>query len=182
MMFLLWGQGLQTDDLKWLADISKKPLDKETVALIEQMQENRTCCGSTKQAPSSDYAQIPFDDITTQKKDTLQIFAFMSYSIPEQTWKDLSKQLNQYNQYTVQCVIRGLPEDSFKLLSEKIMSTGCPVMIHPDLFEKYHITKVPAFLFVKGDRYEGVYGNVSLDYAVRYLQEQGNGLVRESLI
>lgn len=113
--------------------------------------------------------------ITTAEQ---KIYVFMSFSVPKQVWKSL---MAMHARYSFTFVIRGLPDNSFKTLGKKADEIGCPFIIDPNLFERFQIDRVPAFVFVDGDQHEGVYGNISFDYAIEHLQKEGKGLVQKVL-
>ena len=54
-------------------------------------------------------------------------------------------------------------------LAEKIKDYGCAVSINPDLFTKFGVTAVPAFVLVNKGSIKGVSGNISLDYVMQHL-------------
>ena len=74
--------------------------------------------------------------------------------------------MRDHHKHPFQFVLRGLPQNSFKVLAQKITEYGCPVIIDPLLFEKYGITQVPCFVWEHKGKTKGVYGNVTLDYAL----------------
>lgn len=168
---------------KWIAQLVKKQhISKEVKVFVEKLQHNNRCCGSTdlssprKRGSRNEVDWIPQQVRDDRTKGRPALYVFMSYSVPVSTWKNL---MTSQNKYRFQFVIRGLPNNSFQELSKKLMTYQCPATIDPTLFEKYAIQRVPAFVFVDGNKYEGVYGNVSLDYVIEHLKENGNGVARQ---
>lgn len=123
--------------------------------MIEAIQKNNECCGKSVQQAAAGSI-----------KNTPTLYIFMSFSVPKQVWQELWKQSGRH---PFQFVLRGLPENSFQKLAEKIKEYGCPVSINPDLFEKFGVTHVPTFVWVQGKTVRAVQGNVSLDCALQHL-------------
>lgn len=127
--------------------------------MLEDMQGNAECCG---QAITS----VPHNHVESSSKDAPKLYIFMSFSVPKQVWQDLWKQVGRT---PFQFVLRGLPDNSFQKLAEKIKDYGCSVIINPDLFSKFGVTAVPTFISVHKGRAKGVSGNISLDCAMQHL-------------
>lgn len=124
-----------------------------------------------------DYSCGEFDPLTSQshavlnnelaKKD--EVLIFVSFSMPEASLKALSEAAPHHKAVLV---MRGLYEDSFVKTSAKLQQMGVMVDIHPDLFEQYHIERVPVFVKLKqGREVARLSGNVSLAFAVSKLDE-----------
>lgn len=128
------------------------------IKMLEDMQINAECCGSQPVPQKARQDNQP----STRNMPTLYIF--MSYSVPKQVWLDLWKQVDLY---PFQFVLRGLPDNSFQKLAEKIKEYGCPVSINPNLFKKFGVTAVPTFIWVHKGVVKGVQGNVSLECAMK---------------
>lgn len=99
---------------------------------------------------------------------SVEIYIFLSFSVPEKVWLDLSHELD--NKKGV-IVIRGLPGNSFNALSEKIYNLKdkglmADIQIYPQLFEKYQIKQVPAFVIINGNEFNKILGNISLQAAL----------------
>ena len=129
--------------------------------MLEDMQSNTECCGKSD-------TQKPSQDNRPQPKGAPKLYIFMSFSVPKQVWVDLWKYVDRY---PFEFVIRGLPDNSFKKLAEKIKDYGCAVSIHPDLFTKFGVTAVPTFVLVDKGTIKGVSGNISLEYAMQQLHQ-----------
>ena len=101
---------------------------------------------------------------------------FISFSVPLESWKDLSHQLEKTEGYFV---IRGLPENSFEKFAEKLIelrSSGinAPIDIDPESFEKHGIQAVPTIV-LEDDK---ITGNLRLDAALRKIVEAGDSSKR----
>ncbi|MEM7174335.1 MAG: type-F conjugative transfer system pilin assembly protein TrbC [Chlamydiota bacterium] len=99
-------------------------------------------------------------------------FAFVSFSMPDSLWLEMSKGLEE-NGGTF--VIEGIPNDDFQNFLEKVfdfrkMGILAPISIDPDAFEEYQITAVPTFVLEQKKGFRKVVGNVSVDYALRKLR------------
>jgi type-F conjugative transfer system pilin assembly protein TrbC len=129
--------------------------------MLEDMQGNAECCGQS-------VTSVTENHVESTPKDAQKLYIFMSLSVPKQVWQDLWKQVGRT---PFQFVLRGLPDNSFQKLAEKIKDYGCPVTINPDLFDKFGVTAVPTFVWVDKGKFKGVSGNISLEYAVQYLKE-----------
>ncbi len=97
--------------------------------------------------------------------DEPKFYIFMSFSIPDAIWLSLSQEMN-----TMQAifVLRGLPDNSFNTFAQKIqrlkqLGMDASVQIHPTLFKKHSIDKVPTIVSSDASK---VSGAVSLHYAL----------------
>ncbi len=101
---------------------------------------------------------------------------FMSFSVPLESWRDLSAQLEAVGG---RFVLRGFPEGSFEelifeienLREEKIFA---PIDIDPEMFERYQIEEVPAFLLEEKDRFDLIFGNMRVDAVLQEMAEKGD--------
>ena len=125
---------------------------------------------------SSDAAQEIFSDP--------QVFVFMSFSIPDETWLSLSRELEKVGGIFV---IRGLPNQSFKELAAKILSlkekgVNSPIQLDPKKFQAYQLTSVPMFLIEEEKSYDKLMGNVSLKFAIEMMAQQGETLAAKQFL
>jgi type-F conjugative transfer system pilin assembly protein TrbC len=101
------------------------------------------------------------------------ILVFVSFSMPDIALKQLCKSAEKYN---ATVLIRGLHEGSFVKTKDKILEidkNGLTLQIHPELFQKYEIKRIPAFILLKdGNEVNRLSGNVDLEFAYRKLEEQ----------
>lgn len=109
--------------------------------------------------------------VSSSNSPSLKVF--MSFSVPMETWKDFSKQLEQMNGVFV---LRGIPGNSFKTLSQKVIElraagVNAPLQIDPEIYEKYHIDAVPAFVMEDGAQYDRVVGNIRLEHVLKIFSE-----------
>jgi len=120
--------------------------------------------------PCPNCTQIPSDP------DSSDLMIFMSLSVPLESWKDLSSQLEQTGG---RFLLRGFPDDSMERLAEKILELKAdgihaPIDIDPDAFEWYGIDIVPAIVLANEKRFDRIFGNIRLDAAMRIFAEQGD--------
>lgn len=74
------------------------------------------------------------------------LLIFVSFSMPERTLKNLSRQAYQYG---ATVVLRGFADDSLdktKNLARKVNEHGAAWQIHPELFETFNVKNVPTFV------------------------------------
>ncbi len=155
--FLFLFSELDQSHEDWLEELARQKVDPTLVNFAKQLKGNQNCCGSVLE---------PEPNIAPSSQDVLYIF--MSFSVPKQVWLDLYEQIGKH---PFRFVVRGLPDNSFKKLAEKVKEYACPVDINPDLFDKYGITAVPTFVLVsKKKGYKRVFGNVSLNHALEVLK------------
>ena len=106
-----------------------------------------------------------------QEESSLKVF--MSFSVPIESWKDISTQLEETDGVFV---LRGVPNNSFEEFAVKLMNlreagVRAPIDLDPEAFETYAIDSVPAFVF-KGNK---ITGNLRCDAALREIREKGDG-------
>lgn len=108
-------------------------------------------------------------------KESSSLYICMSFSLEDQLWIQLSKEAEKVGALFI---IRGLPNNSFKELASRILQLqekgiNVPIQIHPKLFKDYQIKCVPAVLVVENEKYDVISGNVSLQFALEKLSQQG---------
>ncbi|NNM43648.1 MAG: type-F conjugative transfer system pilin assembly protein TrbC [Chlamydiae bacterium] len=104
------------------------------------------------------------------------ISLFMSFSIPIETWKEYSASLEKTGGIFI---LRGLPKNSFPLLSKNIQDlrqkgVKAPIVIDPEAFEKYAIYQVPSFVLEKDGIFDKVEGNLNLDASLTLIERYGD--------
>lgn len=157
----------------WMEQANDR-IDPKTAEWIEQFliksEENSSLLEAVKLLDSSDSCL----NCTSNSQDIFsdqQIFVFMSFSIPDDIWISLSKELEIVGG---SFVIRGLPEQSFQKLAAKILSlkekgVNAPIQIDPKKFQEYQIQSVPTFLIKNGKIFDIATGNISLKYVLETL-------------
>lgn len=132
-----------------------------------------------------DFLNIPNHDAPIQKQcrtnttdfmnNPFKMYVFLSFSVPRETWLELSKDLQKVNGVIV---LKGLPENSFIELAKRIQELdkeglSIPVQIDPLLFEKYSIVQTPSYIVVEENRFDKVTGNLSINGALELIASKG---------
>ena len=134
----------------------------------------------------------------TKKAKTHTFYAFISFSMPEESLKELAIQLKKIDGVMV---LRGLDQDSFVKTAKRIRELnkdGVKAIIHPKLFDLFHITQVPTYVFFKSNgldvnlesnkerekaknevndkknNFDKLIGNVTVKYALERFTEDGD--------
>lgn len=102
------------------------------------------------------------------------LYIFISFSVPEESLKELSYGLEETGG---SFVIRGLPQNSFREFFEKTKSLkekgiSAPILIDPEAFANFNIERVPTFALKSGESFEKYEGNVPLRDALRIFSER----------
>ena len=144
---------LDANFMQWFEEIKNKKPDQEALIYAEKLLTNsqddfkkKACQETCKRCP-----------ITSRKSS---MYVFMSCSMPDKAWEEMAQAARKYH---AQLVIRGLPENDFMVLFDKIKHIDVDIIVDPDLFEVYGITEVPTFVVLKKDGYDKVSGNVSIE-------------------
>lgn len=113
-------------------------------------------------------ASQPCKNCLLEKIQTIEpkIYVFMSFSVPDETWLSLGKELEKNAGVFV---LRGLPNNSFQELARRIAQLkkkglNAEIQLNPLLFKEFGINAVPAFLT---SSQELIKGNISLEYALQ---------------
>jgi type-F conjugative transfer system pilin assembly protein TrbC len=92
------------------------------------------------------------------------ILVFVSFSVPEAALKVLSHQAKKYG---AKLILRGVVDGSFQKTAELMrkIAVDDDMFVHPELFKKYGIERVPTFVKVKnGEEVGRLGGNVDLEF------------------
>ncbi len=111
---------------------------------------------------------------TEQKslKEDSNFILFISFSMSDSNLKGYFDQLSFHP--NVRIVVRGLVNDSMQKTIQKIQDWGGVVDIDPDVFLKYGIDRVPAFVKVKdGEMQAKLSGNITISHAKLIFKEKG---------
>lgn len=135
------------------------------------------CCGSSD--------AFEMDDRSLEEEE---FYAFVSFSIPESSLKEISKHLERIGG---SFVFRGMPNGSFNAFILKVKELRekdilAPILVDPDLFNEYAVTEVPTFVYLLPSReilsaeelsrafedtsypkYKKIVGNVSVPFVLR---------------
>ncbi len=167
LIFLfLFSQALAGEHTSWLNEAEKR-LDQDAVAWLRNQikpdQDGQDCQKTIDLLSDCSicYRGKPLDI------ESPKILIFISFSVPENIWLSLSEEMKNHQAVFV---LRGLPDNSFKLLAQRIAylkkkGMEASVQIHPNLFKEYEIQSVPTFVFTDADKIHKISGSVSLSYA-----------------
>ena len=113
------------------------------------------------------------------ESESSPLMIFMSFSVPEASWKDLSAPLEALGGVFV---LRGLPDNSFQCLATKLrhlreQGIKAPVLIDSKAFDCYHVQHVPTTVLVDRRFYDKVTGNLSLLESMRIFSSHGQSHV-----
>ena len=112
------------------------------------------------------------------------IYVFVSFSMPETSLKQWMEQATRLKAYVV---IRGLANNSFKettaVLTKVLANDQGGLLLDPTLFQRFAIEQVPAVVMSEDKQcvddkncrphFDVIYGDVTLDYALQKLREEG---------
>jgi len=161
----------------WLEQVENRT-DEEAIAWLQERLQNEKS-GSQKE----DFSLLLGDQCKNCfKGDIFEIgdptlYVFMSFSVPDNIWLSLSKQMSGH---PAVFVLRGLPSHSFKLLAQKIADLKekgmeASIQIHPKLFKQYSVERVPSFVFSEKEEVDKFTGAISIGFArdARASKEEG---------
>lgn len=92
-----------------------------------------------------------------------KLLLFVSFSLPMESWKEYSPFLEKVGG---SFILRGLPGNSFSVLSKKIIELRkegiqAEILLDPESFEKYAITAIPTLVLDNGKQYDKISGNIT---------------------
>ncbi|MEO1767668.1 type-F conjugative transfer system pilin assembly protein TrbC [Thiobacter aerophilum] len=150
-------------------------------------------------APSPDIASIAekyrhLGQQPAQGGGKADLLVFVSLSMPREA---LVRAAEQAERAGATLVFRGLKGDSMMKMGEEIQSIignrNVPVAIHPPAFQQFSVTRVPAVVLArseasnvldngcaKTDTFVKVSGDVSLDYALDYIERKSPAWAAEA--
>jgi conjugal transfer pilus assembly protein TrbC len=162
-------------DTKWAEEISSR-MDPEAVAWVKEQLLKDSTIERIKKAEHLEPASTkPCFNADIPRCQNYDIAVCISCSVPDSVWVELSRELEKINGAFV---LRGLPENSFRKLSEKILSlqklgVNAPIQIDPKFFSSNQIESVPTFLILEEGKIDKISGNISIRYALQKLSEEG---------
>lgn len=104
-----------------------------------------------------------------------QRFVMVSFSMPETL---LQATLKDAAAHQIPAVLNGLHKDSMPKTLKKIyrLSQQIPnliLQIDPTAFERFSVQKVPAFVLERNERFDVVYGNITVERAFDEISRLG---------
>lgn len=124
----------------------------------------------------------------------VDMLVLVSLSMPKEA---LERIIDQAERARATLVFRGLKGDSMLKMTEEIQSLigkrNVNVAIHPPAFQQFSVTRVPAVVLARGeasnvmengcaktDTFVKVVGDVSLDYALDYIERRSSAWAEEA--
>lgn len=101
---------------------------------------------------------------------SIQLFIFVSSSMPQQSIKALGQQAQKIGAHLV---FRGLVRGTFPKTQSYMKDLGVAAEIDPPKFEDYKVTVVPTFVLVNKQTVDRVAGHISLSEALDQFQKIG---------
>jgi len=153
-------------------DLHARDFFQEAKILSEQLQEKYFSGKEKKEIKLEKGTRQCFESFEVKEGEP-NIMIFVSFSIPENIWLQLSEEAKSKDAVFV---LKGLPNDSFSGLAKKVLTLkkkgfSSDIQIDPTKFDKHGIEKVPAFV-VGGTK--KIYGAVPLNYVLSRIQQEGN--------
>ena len=116
-----------------------------------------------------------------QEAKTPEVMIFVSLSMPEQSLKLWAQQAEKVDGILL---LRGLIDNSIQVTTQKTVKLFSDSLkggfnIDPEKFTQYHIQSVPAVVLTKGQDYDVVYGDTSLESALEYIAHHGSDLIKK---
>ena len=103
------------------------------------------------------------------------LMVFISFSVPEASWKEHSQVLERLNGAFI---LRGLPDNSFSEFARKIKhlreaGINAPILIDDEAFAKYRVHHAPTIVLKKGQIHDKVTGNLQIPEALTIFARHG---------
>lgn len=164
-------------DQEWLSGLSQHPQDEAIQWIRQKLKQEKKQLGIW-----SPHTPLPIEKKCREclqaevKEDSESPFlVFMSFSVPDDVWLSLSKELESIGGLIV---LQGIPNNSFKdlaghLFRLKNKGMNATVQLHPQLFNQYEVSQVPSFVLREGSSFDKVAGNISVGYALNVMLEKG---------
>ncbi len=122
----------------------------------------------------------PAPDLKSAEKSDLMVF--VSFSMPEASLKRIAVETAKAGGVMV---IRGFKDDSLKATiaaTEELAALHGELLIHPDLFDHYHISEVPVTVLAKAtDQVKDCAGNEEEGLCTEQYQVKGDVSLHEAL-
>ncbi len=158
---------IREEDVDWLRNQLKNQVPKSTdLSFFKNENPSPTAKGKCKNC---------FHEGVIHIIEEPMVKVFMSFSVPENIWINISKELSKVGGTFV---LRGIPGNSFNELASKISKlkkngVDAQIQIDPMSFREFGVDCVPTFVVANGKKFDKVAGNISLEFAMNYLSEKG---------
>lgn len=177
---LVDGKDSSSQDGDWLAKAQK--VDEEAVKWLKEHLKERLASENLLRNPLEDNSELASikncqgcNSENWISEASFSIYVFMSFSLEDDLWMQFSKELEKMGGTFV---LRGLPQNSFKELANRIFDlqekgVNAPIQIHPHLFQECDVQLVPTIAVIDGNQYDKISGNLSVKYALEKMAKQG---------
>jgi conjugal transfer pilus assembly protein TrbC len=114
--------------------------------------------------------------VLAQRAFCLTPSVFVSFSMPNDLIEAVFKDASHHN---VPVYLNGLIDDDMRKTLSRIFEysqkyPNLSVQIDPFAFEKYQIDRVPALVVEKGNQFDVLYGNVTIEDGLLWLKRKGD--------
>lgn len=218
ILFLALSPGISSSDTEVTDDMISAAKAKSAEYLKKAMKQYKAGAGGAinyQNIPKPDVTPLPgvtakqieadFVEQNLNREPTLRTKVFITLSMNSETIKRIVNDVDKLGPSDSVIVIRGLQKgrtmrETVQYVSQLTKDHSVAVQIDPAAFERFKITKVPAFVVYYDDpayqascsltdressvdlnKWDGVYGDVSVRYAVNYLVENGEAEFRSYL-
>ncbi len=146
-------------------------VDPDSLAVAQKESAHPSRDTEEKKCSSSSWLSSQLE----QPKDP-GLFVFISFSIPRESWKALSLELERAGGVFI---LNGIPKGSFPEFVAEVewlrkIGVGAPIQIDPLAFLKYSIESVPAIVLSDGQLFDKVEGNIPLRTALDLFLQSGS--------
>ena len=163
-------------DNSWVKEVESR-IDHEAVEWLrgeirqEKSGDDLLSADITSGSHKPCYLQRPI-----QERDQ-RLYILISFSVPEESWLALSREVDGYNPVFV---LRGIPNNSFGEFGKAVAQLrergfDAEIQIDPRLFSENNISAVPAFMLQEEGSVNWVHGNVSTEFALSILRTNRGG-------
>lgn len=114
--------------------------------------------------------------VLAQSAFCLTTSVFVSFSMPKDLIEAVFKDASSHD---VPVYLNGLIEEDMRKTLSRIFEyskkyPNLSVQIDPFAFEQYRIDRVPALVVAKGDQFDVLYGNVTIDDGLLWIKRKGD--------
>jgi type-F conjugative transfer system pilin assembly protein TrbC len=218
ILFLALSPGISSSGTEVTDDMISAAKAKSAEYLKKAMKQYKAGAGGAinyQNIPKPDVTPLPgvtakqieadFVEQNLNREPTLRTKVFITLSMNSETIKRIVNDVDKLGPSDSVIVIRGLQKgrtmrETVQYVSQLTKDHSVAVQIDPAAFERFKITKVPAFVVYYDDpayqascsltdressvdlnKWDGVYGDVSLKYAINHLIENGEAEFRKYL-
>lgn len=164
--WMIKAQRVDEEAIQWLKEHLKERLIAENL-LTNPLNSN------TSTIQREDCSSCGFDSQLLD--ESFSLYVFMSFTLEDTLWIQFSKELEKIGGIFV---LRGLPQNSFKELANRIFElqekgVTVPIQIHPQLFQQYEVLLVPTIVVVEENRHDKISGTLSIKGALEKMSSRG---------